>query len=290
MNKKFLLLFFIITCMLTGCLSFFGPAGPALPASSASLVIPDHRSSVELPILMYHSITDNKAEVNEYTIPDSTFEADLKWLGDNGFTSISASQLSDYVEKGTPLPSKPVMITFDDGYANNYTLAYPLLQKYHMKAIISIIGSQSDSSSDDIYRNLFNSNLSWGEITIMSSSGNVEIGNHTYNLHTDKSGRKGADMKKGESFDAYSQLLQEDLLKNQEKIALATGTKPLVFAWPYGAYPLDGSADGILKEAGFKLSLTSYQKMNVIEQGNPDTLFGLKRFLRTPDFDMNKII
>lgn len=285
MNRKFLLIFFI-ACILIVFVSFFGPA---LPASS-SLIIPDSRSSVELPILMYHSITENKTEVNEYTILNSTFESDLKWLGDNGFTSVSASQLVDYVEKGTPLPSKPVMITFDDGYANNYDLAYPLLQKYHMKAIISVIGSQSDASSGDIYRNLFNSNLSWGEISIMSGSGSIEIGNHTYDLHSDKKGRKGADMKKGESFDSYSRILREDLLKNQEKIALATGSEPLVFAWPYGAYPLDGSANQILKDAGFKLSLTSYQKMNVIERGNPKTLFGLKRFLRTPDFDMNKII
>ena len=55
-------------------------------------------------------------------------------------------------------------------------------------------------------------------------------------------------------------------------------------------YPKDRSADAILKEAGFKISLTSYQKMNEIRRGDSDSLFGLKRFLRTPDFDMNKII
>lgn len=286
-KKDFFLLFFIIAFAVTGILAYLGAY---MPSSAAVPTLPDSRDSVQLPILMYHSITDDKSRVNEYTILADTFESDLKWLGDNGFTSISASQLIEYVEEGTPLPSKPVLITFDDGYANNYSLAYPLLQKYHMKAVISVIGSQSDISSDDLYRNLFSSSLSWGEISIMAASDNIEIGSHTYNLHSDSVGRKGADMKPGESFEAYSEILKEDLRKNQEKIAAATGTSPLVFAWPYGAYPLDGSANAILKDLGFKMSLTSYQKMNTIEKGNSDTLFGLKRFLRTPDFDMNKII
>ncbi|MFR8854741.1 MAG: hypothetical protein ACLVHQ_07545, partial [Oscillospiraceae bacterium] len=63
-----------------------------------------------------------------------------------------------------------------------------------------------------------------------------------------------------------------------------------VFAWPFGEYPMDGSANEILKNMGFKITLISYQKMNQLEKGNPDCLYGLKRFLRTPDFDMNEII
>ena len=64
----------------------------------------------------------------------------------------------------------------------------------------------------------------------------------------------------------------------------------MIFAWPYGAYPSDGSADPILKELGFKMTLTSYQKVNTVYQGEPDSLFGLKRFLRDPGFDMEDII
>jgi peptidoglycan/xylan/chitin deacetylase (PgdA/CDA1 family) len=261
---------------------------PALFVSTP--VSADVRETVELPILMYHGITTDKSKVNDYTILAETFENDLKWLTSNGFTTVSTSQLIDYVENGAALPEKPVLITFDDGYSNNYNLAYPLLEKYNMKAVISIIGTESDTSSGDIYRNLFNSNLSWGEISIMASSGVVEIGNHTDNLHKQSNGRVGANIKAGESFEEYSKVLLADLLNNQEKIYAATGEMPTVFAWPYGAYPADKSADKILKEAGFKMSLTSYQKKNTIERGNPDSLFGLKRFLRTPNFDINSII
>lgn len=53
---------------------------------------------------------------------------------------------------------------------------------------------------------------------------------------------------------------------------------------------MDGSANEILKNIGFKITLISYQKINHLKKGNPDCLYGLKRFLRTPDFDMNEII
>ncbi len=235
-------------------------------------VIADARAQIELPILMYHGITEDTAKVNEYTILASTLESDLAWLKDNGYTSISSAQLIDYVEKGNTLPSKPVMITFDDGYENNFTLAYPLLKKYNMKAIINIIGKESN-----IYPDVASSNL-------------VEFGNHTFALHYNNSSRKGANKMPGESQEDYAKVLAEDLLKTQEIVNDATGYYPVVFAWPYGAYPMDGSANSILKELGFKMTLTSYQIKNTIVQGDSDTLFGLKRFLRTPDFDINRII
>lgn len=265
-------------------------AGLLSGVSSIVPVVADSRETIQLPVLMYHGITDISASVNEYTILSDTFEEDLIWLGKNGFTTITVKQLVDYVEKGSSLPDKPVLITFDDGYANNYAFAFPLLQKYHMHAVISVIGDKADESSGDMYRKLSNSSLSWGEIALLASSGNVEIGNHTYSLHSSAGERKGANMKAGEDSHEYEAILRQDLSSLQEKIAEATGSQPLLFAWPYGEYPKDGSADEILKDLGFKVTVTSYQKINTIEMGNPDSLFGLKRFLRTPDFDMDKIL
>ena len=253
-------------------------------------IITDTRQEVELPVLMYHGITEDISKVTDYTILSTDLEKDLIWLRDNGYTSISAKQLIDYVEKGTPLPSKPILITFDDGYANNYTLAFPLLKKYNSKAVISVIGMESDISSKSINKDTGSTYLSWGEISTMAESDLIEFGNHTYALHFNNGGRKGADKLAGETQEAYAKVLSEDLSLNQEKINNATGQLPLVFVWPYGAYPMDGSANDILKELGFKISLTSYQVKNVIKQGDPNSLLGLKRFLRTPDFDINKII
>ena len=235
-------------------------------------VVADARPSITLPILMYHGITEDTSKVGEYTILASTFESDLVWLKENGYTTITTKQLIDYVEKGSVLPSKPVLITFDDGYENNYTLAFPLLKKHNMKAIISIIGAEAKI------------------IPEVAESSLIEFGNHTYALHSNTGERKGADKLPNESIEDYASVITEDLLKTQELIKEKAGYYPVVFAWPYGAYPMDGSANSILKELGFKITLTSYQIKNIIHQGDPDSLYGLKRFLRTPDFDITKII
>lgn len=284
----YLLFLFLFLLAVTGMIVHFKLNLSQETAMAAA--VQDSREQVNLPILMYHGITDDPAQVKEYVISSAMLEEDLKWLKENGYTTVSIAQLADYTENGAKLPEKPILLTFDDGYCNNYTRAFPLLQKYNAKAVISVIGSESDISSSTMYRDCDHSNISWGEAAIMAGSGLIEIGSHTYDLHDNTGGRKGADKKAGESQEDYRKVLMQDLLKNQQKIKEATGQDALVFAWPLGAYPLDGSANSILKELGFKASLTSYQIMNTIEKGNPDSLYGLKRFLRTPDFSLTKIM
>ena len=84
-------------------------------------------------------------------------------------------------------------------------------------------------------------------------------------------------------------MLTDDLQRNQDAIAAAIGKPPQVFAWPYGAYPADRSADPILKAVGIRASFTSYQHTSELRRGDADSLFGLGRYLRTPQFDIAKI-
>ena len=288
-KTDYLLLAFLLLLMGTGVFLYIASCSNQVSAQMP-LTLADSRDSVDIPILMYHSISKDASGENEYTISSARFEEDLKWLRSNGYTTILTSQLVSYVSGGDRLPDKPVILTFDDGFANNYLYAYPLLQKYNMKAVIALIGSESDISSGDIYRNPNHGNLNWGEVAVLARSGSVEFANHSYNLHSVSGGRKGADKKKGESAESYRKILTEDLGKNQQLIEAATGHAPIAFAWPYGAYPLDGSADAILKELGFKVSFTSYQHTSTVTQGDPESLLGLGRYLRTPSFDINKII
>lgn len=288
-KTDYLLMTFLIVLLGTGIFSCIGSCCRQV-FSSSSVSLPDSRSSVDVPVLMYHSISKDASGENEYTVSAARFESDLKWLRSNGYTTVLPSQLVSYVEKGAMLPDKPVILTFDDGFANNYLYAYPLLQKYNMKAVIALIGSESDISSDDIYRNQEYGNLNWGEVAILARSGIIEFANHTYDLHSVSGGRKGADRKSGENAESYRKVLTDDLDKNQQLIKTAAGYAPLSFAWPYGAYPLDRSADPILRERGFKVSFTSYQHTSTVTQGNHESLLGLGRYLRTPSFDINKII
>ena len=284
---SFLLITFMAASVLFSC---FGLVHRYLSAGTVP-VMADSRESIDIPIIMYHGITGNSEKEREYVISAGRFENDLKWLEQNGFTTILPSQLVSYVINGTQLPSRPVILSFDDGYCNNYTLAFPLLQKYNAKAVIALIGSQSDISSREIYRNPESCSLSWGEAAIMAKSGLVEFANHSYSLHeAQKGGRKGADMITGESFDDYRQVLIDDLGKNQALIESATGKVPQVFAWPYGAYPADRCADSVLKELGFDATFVSYQHTSSVRAGAPETLYGLGRYLRTPDFDIRTIL
>ena len=83
-----------------------------------------------------------------------------------------------------------------------------------MKAVIALIGVESDRSSGDIYRNQDYGNMTWGEVAILSRSGLIEFASHTYDLHSISGGRKGADKKSGESSASYRQILTSDLTKS----------------------------------------------------------------------------
>ena len=287
-KKDYLFLFFLVLLMGAGIISYAGSC--SRQAAGRSLSLSDSRDEIDIPVLMYHSFCKDSSGENEYTISADRFEGDLKWLRDKGYTTIFPSQLISYVNEGAMLPSKPVILTFDDGFANNMLYAFPLLQKYNMKAVIALIGSESDKSSSDIYRNREHGNLNWGEVAILSQSGLIEFASHTYDLHSISQERKGADRKSGESSDQYRNILTEDLLKNQDLIEKATGSFPAAFAWPYGSYPADRIADPILRDLGFLVTFTSYQHTSGINRGEPDSLFGLGRYLRTPSFDIEKII
>ena len=76
---------------------------------------------------------------NNAIIDVDKFEEQMKWLYDNGYNTLLASEVMEYYTSGEPFPEKSVVITFDDGYESNYVYAYPLLQKYGLKANISII-------------------------------------------------------------------------------------------------------------------------------------------------------
>ena len=288
-KTEYLRLLFLVLLMGAGILSHAGSCSK-MASTRTPLSLSDSRASVDIPILMYHSISKDPSGENEYTISQARFENDLKWLQDNGYTTIFPSQLVSFVQEGAILPAKPVILTFDDGFANNYLYAFPLLEKNNMKAVIALIGVESDRSSGDIYRNQDYGNMTWGEVAILSRSGLIEFASHTYDLHSISGGRKGADKKSGESSASYRQILTSDLTKNQELIEAASGKAPLTFAWPFGAYPADRSADPILRDIGFDVTFTSYQHTSTVNQGQPESLYGLGRYLRTPSFDIKKII
>ena len=99
--------------------------------------------SVQLPILMYHYLSTPPADADIYrqdlSVPPELFAAHLDRLLAEGYTTISFYQLQAHLAQGAPLPEKPVIITFDDGYRDNYENAFPLLRERGMTATFFVV-------------------------------------------------------------------------------------------------------------------------------------------------------
>ena len=95
----------------------------------------------KIPVLMYHSVTTDKYNKNELKISKSNLKAQLDYLKANKYNTISLDQLHSHMTKRTALPTKPIIITFDDGYVDNYTIAYPLLKANKQKATVFMIAN-----------------------------------------------------------------------------------------------------------------------------------------------------
>ncbi|KKD40997.1 polysaccharide deacetylase family protein [Bacillus sp. PVC-6B] len=93
------------------------------------------KEPVELPILMYHSISSG----NSLRVPKSEFASHMKWLKDNDYVTLSPEEVYRVFTTNSMPSKKSVLITFDDGYTDNYTKAFPILKQYEMKATIFMI-------------------------------------------------------------------------------------------------------------------------------------------------------
>ncbi len=233
---------------------------------------------VRLPIIMYHSVLKNKAKAGKYIVTPEVLEADLKYLKERGYETVSARQLIEYCEGGGELPEKPVLLTFDDGFYNNYTYALPLLEKYDMCAVISIVGRYTNRSSERGEEPSNNySCLGWEELSLLLASSRFEIGNHTNNMH-DPDTRLGVVRADTESEEEFASSIISDLSALQDQIREELRIGCQVFTYPFGKY--SELSEETVESLGFKLTLTCYEKINVIRRGHSEDLYLLGRYNR----------
>ncbi|MEG0570898.1 MAG: polysaccharide deacetylase family protein [Oscillospiraceae bacterium] len=221
---------------------------------------------IELPVLMYHHILENKNRLGDYVISPAQLESDLKFIKEHNFNTISTAQLSAFLQDGDALPSNPIMITFDDGYESVYKYAYPLLQKYQMKAVVSIIGRYTDLYSDPKTPKHINySHLNWTQLEEMKNSTTFDVQNHSYNMHANdkKKSRYGIRIIPGESEQHYKESLVDDIGGLSDKIEDKLHIRPQAFAYPFGA--LCKQSKPILTQLGFKIIFTCEEKINIIK-------------------------
>lgn len=242
-------------------------------------------SSVCVPIIMYHQVRNRS--FGKDCISPYEFENDLAYLKKNNYTSITMSDLISYVYEDVPLPDNPIILTFDDGYLSTHHYVYPLLQKYDMKIVLSIVGKSIDDFSRVQDNHVDYAHITWEKLKEMQDSGHAEIQNHTYNLHKICNERYGCYRSANETLSQYEQLLTEDTLKLQDRITEILNIAPTTFTYPYGKY--NDTTEKIIKRLGFKATLSASYGLNLINK-DPERLYGLRRICRAHNYPMKKLL
>jgi peptidoglycan/xylan/chitin deacetylase (PgdA/CDA1 family) len=126
------------------------PAPPEISAlqaaeAEAQPLLPPPQA-VEIPILVYHHVVPGRASPLLYVTPEG-FEQQLRYLESNGYRSVSFADLADCLDYGAPLPERPVILSFDDGWENQFQYAFPLLQKYGFSATFFVVTGYLDHSN-----------------------------------------------------------------------------------------------------------------------------------------------
>jgi peptidoglycan/xylan/chitin deacetylase (PgdA/CDA1 family) len=214
------------------------PTGPVLPriAPTSTLQPRSYEGFEALPCFTYHHV-DPKPQ-SDITLKPATFEAQLKILSDLGYHSITARELIDHQTRGTDLPSKPVMITFDDGWRNQYTHALPLLRKYGFKATFFL-------NPQPITRK-YRAYMTRDMVVTLAEEG------HDIESHTWKHSR--LTRKSTQTAEEFQKNRITQLTLANDWIRSVVGTQPVAIAYPYGYYDLE--AIGLCQAAGYKAAFT----------------------------------
>lgn len=265
LTKKHIILIFLLICTLIG--------GTAI-ISASSDNIENCGNSTPLLIVMYHNVLKDTSKCGKYTITPNLFEQDVQYLIKQGYTFVGCNDIIDSVHNGYPIPEKPVIITFDDGYYNNYTYIYPILQKYQIKAVISPIAIETEKFSLSPDPNPAYSTITWDNIKEMCDSGYVEVQNHSYNMHRISKDSRGCAALPGESRQKYMDRLCNDLAKAHNLIVANTGYTPQCMVYPFGM--VSRGATEAVQKLGYKMSLSCTEGISYITN-DKNCLFMLKR-------------
>jgi peptidoglycan/xylan/chitin deacetylase (PgdA/CDA1 family) len=170
-----------------------------------------------VPILMYHRVEDPPPGADVYrrdlSVSPAKFQAQLRYLAQHGYHSITLNDLALYLTVGKPLPPNPIILTFDDGYADAYTAAFPLLEEHGFVGTFFLVTAYLDNQDPDF--------LSWAEVEEMHAAG-MRFEPHSYD-HPDLRNRG-------------FQYLVFQTLGPKQAIEARTGEPCRFFAYPAGRY------------------------------------------------------
>jgi len=274
MKKNFLSLIAAAFILVAGCQSKSQSTADASAKDSKDVAVADGTGSEKIdvtnikvadaktilerkqvPILCYHQVRNWKATDGkvgkDYIVEIQNFKDQMKMLADSGYHTILPDQLYAYLNTGAKLPSKPIMLTFDDTDMDQFTVVNPTLKKLGYKAVYFIMTVSIGRKGK------FVDYMTKEQIKQLSDEGNV-IGSHTYD-HKNFKKYAGKDW-------------EEQLDKPTKKLEKITGKKMTEFAYPFGLWNAEGIPE--LKKRGFRMAFQLSTKRD-----EKDPLFTIRRII-----------
>ncbi|HML34137.1 polysaccharide deacetylase family protein [Sporomusa sphaeroides] len=209
---------------------------------------------VTVPVLMYHRV--DPIVIDRNTVSVERFALQLDYLSRKGYTTLTLAQLYEGLSGSRQLPSRSVVLTFDDGYADIMTYALPLLQRYNMKASVFVVTDMAGQKCSWLKDHESNQLMTWEQMEEWLEAG-MEIGSHT--LTHPRLNRLS------------DENIQYELVASKEILETRLKTKVEVICYPYG--DIDERVIRFAREAGYKAGLAIFDNVSLWNQN----LFAISR-------------
>lgn len=203
-------------------------------------------SMLDVPVLMYHRV--NPVVIDRNTVHVDNFKQQLEYLASRGYQAITLTQLRQSLDGQGALPAKPVILTFDDGYKDNFDFALPLLMQYDMKATVFVVAGCVGGFCSWLKEHDCNRLMTWEQLGKWVEAG-MEIGGHTM-THPFLSRLN-------------EQAIKHELLTSKELLESKLNSKIAFFCYPYGDF--DDRVKTLVRQAGYQGGLAIYNRVSLTQ-------------------------
>ena len=217
----------------------------------------------KVAILGYHSVMPQSINTSgdNLVVDQEKFEKELKILKSMGYKTMTLDEYYCWKNKECKKPRKAVLITFDDGYTNNYEYAYGLLKNYQMNATVFVVGAYTEAN-DKIHMNKETLD------SVRSEYPNIEIASHSYGMHF------------------HSDKTYDEVMADASKMKTITNSE--YYAYPFGDY--NEEYVNALKDSGYKMAFTFGPKREHRKSDLKDDNYKVPRLNISNDMPMYKFI
>ncbi|RYZ58964.1 MAG: polysaccharide deacetylase family protein [Chitinophagaceae bacterium] len=228
----------------------------------------------QVPVLCYHHIREIQMPSRKdrgYEVTLAQFKAQMKALADSGYQTILPDQLNDYLVYGTPLPPKPVMLTYDDTSEEHFTIAKPEMEKYGFKGVFFIMTISIDRPRY----------MTKAQIKQLADDGHA-VASHTWDHHrVDRYKTENTVEERGVKKVVND--WEQQLGKSKKTIEAITGKPVVDFAYPFGIWSKDGIPE--IRKQGYRMAYQLSTKRDSLEP-----MYTVRRMIVSPEWSAEGMI